>query len=206
MFWSKKKKIEKYSVESCLEMFSECNQDAKARENNKILYQKIKEYYLNKEELDINIERITLNHKNGKFRGSGVTSDLQLFVVILTIFLNSIIQLVALIFQAEYGIIGLMAGSILSFYLLIIIAKDNTKSRTGEKEFVYNISLIILEDIEKEQTKMKENDENSEKLKWIEQNFITMKLVERNSINAKDEVVVTEIKRNEVGNRKKNKH
>ena len=56
MFWSKKKKVEKYSAESCLEMFDECNQDVKAREDNKLLYDKIKEYYLNKKELDVNIE------------------------------------------------------------------------------------------------------------------------------------------------------
>jgi len=64
----------------------------------------------------------------------------------------------------------------------------------------------VLEDIEKEQTKIKEDAENSEKLRWLKENSNTIKLIERKFINAKDEVAATEIKRNEVGNRKKSKH
>ena len=92
-------------------------------------------------------------------------------------------------------------------YLLAMLYYITSAFRKGwknniSKNLMLNLSLQVLQDIEKEQVKVNEEAVKLENRKWIEQNFNKGKLFKQKFIDTQNEVAATEIKSNEDENKK----
>ena len=131
-------------------LFSEFTLNKKERELNKDLYEKIYDHYkykFNDSDFDIKIEKITLNKLSGKFKGFKSNSDLQFMGIVFGMFLTYSVQLISSGFSQKNSIvIGYFAAALIT----ILVIREVNKSRWNEKEFIYNLSLQVLDDIEEE--------------------------------------------------------
>lgn len=136
---------------------SESIEDIENHLESKDLYNEIYKFYENRQDLDRNIEKITLKRKIGHYRGAGSNVNYQLMVVALTILFNSFVQLAGGAFQLQFGFASGIGCFIISMIMFVYIANDNIKSKSSEKDFIYYISLQVLDDIEKEMSESKNN-------------------------------------------------
>lgn len=149
----KKKKYKKFSSEWYLQLFRQFTEDKISRSTIKTVYDEIYNYYkikIREGNFDITNERILLEKKAGKHKGFATNVNMNLMIVPLTILITSGIQLFSSSVQAKYSAaIGFMFACLTFTYLIHEIDKDNT----SEKEFIYHISLKVLDELEKNSTK-----------------------------------------------------
>jgi hypothetical protein len=146
----KKKKVRKYTFESYSQIFDEFSREEESRTINKKLYDKIYDYYderLRIGSLDIKNERITIERKLGKYKGFGTSLNAQLLIVPFASMLAILIQLASDNVPAKYS-------TIISFLVLVCafmyMLRDIERDKVTEKEVVFNICLIVLDDLEDE--------------------------------------------------------
>ncbi|MCB2292165.1 hypothetical protein LGK95_01265 [Clostridium algoriphilum] len=145
----KNEKFKKCSFEWYQKIFNETKED-QSRIVNKRLYKELYDFYKKYKNLDINIEKITLKKKIGHYKGQGTNLNLQLMVIALTILINSVIQIAGVTFHTVLGVTSGIWCFIISMIMFAFIVTDSVKSKSKEKNFIYCISLQVLEDIEKE--------------------------------------------------------
>jgi hypothetical protein len=149
------------NIEKYLQLFNEHINDEKDYVFYNQLYCKIKEIYYKKlqaSEIDIKSEKARLQDSLGRYKESVSNVNIQLAIGILTIVITNIIQAITLM-QDKYrnGISILISiGVLVNFLFSIAKAKDK------EKDFIYGLSLTVLEDIENEMQEERAQLENKE--------------------------------------------
>lgn len=158
MFRRKKSKKSESSVDIHKEIFYEYqkynNEDKKlvASIYNEIKtdYEKLLRYGL----LNINLERIRINKSLSRYKDTAnKKNELNklIFLLAITGMLNGLLKY----FEATGKGLGLPIGFEyiiyigLNMYLLFSLIKEDIKYKSAEKDLVNNISLIVLDDIEK---------------------------------------------------------
>jgi hypothetical protein len=143
-------KAEKYSKDWHVSIFKNYIVESNLRETYSDLYDEIYKYYkpkIEKQEIDITKERIFLEAKAGKYKGFASNFNMQLVIVLFTMLLTSFMQFTGSTVLNKYsGVVGFMISSLMFLYIFRDIFKENS----NEKEVICNISLKVLEQIEKE--------------------------------------------------------
>ena len=148
----KKDKTKKYSFQWYEEMLCEIRKDTGSYIVNEKLYNEIYQSYKFNKNLDLNIERITLKSKIRQYHGTEVNINLQLMVLAFILLISEFIQLAGSVFQLQIGALSAIVSFVISMLIIFFLINDRIKSKSKEKELICNISLQVLENIEKEAT------------------------------------------------------
>lgn len=116
-----------------------------------VLYHSIKDSYSEKiknKEINIKIERIQLEKKLGKYNGILMNMNINLVFIFVGAFIASIISE----FTDTYINKGITIIVVSFLLILFFVYKYSSKIILNDKnrEFVYNISLIVLDELERE--------------------------------------------------------
>ncbi len=139
-----------YPFEQYSKLFKEFVNDKDLRKQNEDLYKMIYNHYKPKMtdvNFDINVERITLNKLSGKHRGFLTNFDINIAVIVVTIFLSTTMQFISSIMQLQGGD---AITYLMSLGLIIYLIIDFKRSKSSYKELIYNLCLLTLDDLEKE--------------------------------------------------------
>lgn len=155
MFGRKKNEPNKTPIEIHKELFYEY-QDSKCNERNLVedLYNEIKIHYekqLADINLNIHLERIRINKSLSKYNDtSNKRNEVNkaIGLVCLTMMFNVLLKFLEAS-EKVFGYISYAFGMVVVLYAMYDLVKDKNKSRSSEKDLVNNISLIVLDDIQK---------------------------------------------------------
>ncbi|ERI91028.1 hypothetical protein HMPREF1982_03393 [Clostridiales bacterium oral taxon 876 str. F0540] len=139
----------KKNMSNYLKIIDESLNDSDEYNYYNLLYNSIKERYLEKiknQELDIKVEKIRLKSKSGGYSGSVTSFSVNLIILALTIFMTGFIQAYS-VSDYKYKFAVIIAISI-AFYIIIlnVISKDALK----RKDYISAICLDVLDNIEHE--------------------------------------------------------
>lgn len=136
-------------------------------EELKNVYSKIRAYYEAKvinNEVDLKIEKIRLERNLGKQLGASITYIIAFGISILGALMSVLIQETLKIVNSHYWILTFLVIGALYFFIMRSIGNEAEKARP--RDIMLNISLKVVEELEKEINENKakqEREDNREK-------------------------------------------
>lgn len=175
-----KKKIELTNYQKVMNVFkSDNNSDAtKSCGNINKIYIEVREYYINKrrkEKFDIKIEKIRIEQNLGSFFNNFTAYNMAFYIAVFGSLFYFMIQTILSYIDTGNKIFDSVLSLMVLLGFLFFITKEIDKSIQKDKprNFMLNISLKVLEDIENEDanklSKSKEDADKLEKQQRLEQ-------------------------------------
>ncbi|MBM7869254.1 hypothetical protein JOC70_000723 [Clostridium pascui] len=202
-----KNNIENY-YEKLKNEFTSYTNEVSLKEYNDIekIYNDIREYYKEKiknKEINLSVEKIRLERSLGKHSGAGFSYSIAFIIAIAGGIFSSIIQQIIKIVEMENNFktsgIVISIFVLLGVYLYAIFALGKDLNKYKPRDVMLNISLKVIEELEKEMNENKaiqEKEVNREKtIEQIKQHIDSANTIKNTVLPVMAEIAATSIVR-----------